>query len=142
MAILLFIFLGIIAFIDLNLNILVCNAKCKWQKTQFVYERGMKRLQNMCRKLAETRYIYVLLHANNNSIRILQNMDIDPNHEYTNLTRQFRIYHHIFFLSILFYLNIFQYILIYMIYNKRIAQYLQISESSVYHIQVHYKNHK
>lgn len=31
-------------------------------------------------EIEETRYIYVLLHANNNSITILQNMDIDTNH--------------------------------------------------------------
>ncbi|MDF0681802.1 MAG: hypothetical protein P0116_12645 [Candidatus Nitrosocosmicus sp.] len=29
--------------------------------------------------LAETRFIYVLPRANNNSIKILQNMDIDTN---------------------------------------------------------------
>ena len=130
MTISLFIFLGVITFIDLNLNILVCNAKCKWQKTQFVVWTWMKRLQKHVSKIGGNK-IYLC------SSTCKQQFDKNPSkYGYwykswinNSKTSQFRIYRHIFFLSILFCLDIFQHILICMIYNRRIVQYLRILES-------------
>ena len=115
-----------------------------WQKTQFATWMWRKKPQNTHRRLTVTKYIFAHRHANNNSNKIHQSMDIRTKPKISNNSIRFlfRVCPHTFFLLILSFPGIFHHSLTCMNCSKRTARCLQTLKPWDCHKRDPQKSHK